>query len=117
MKKYFCQYCGKTLGEGQDFCSASCREHYEQAAVRDTRRLPFFAVGMVPGFVLMLLGVFMSRPLLLGLGILIMGITVVVFPFCMPDTVRRLGYRRSCLVGRLSGIFLVLVGLWMVMTG
>jgi len=41
-----------------------------------------------------------------------MGIDVVVLPFTTPETTTFLGYRKSKVVGRILGILLIAVGLW-----
>ena len=112
-KKRRCPYCGKPLETEDAFCSAQCREQYEAGDRRDSRQMPFFAAGMGLGFLLLLLGVFGNHPRRMGAGILLMGVTVTLFPFCTPDTLRMLGYRKSRLAGRAAGVFLAAVGVWM----
>ena len=47
------------------------------------------------------------------LGIVVMGIDVVLLPFTTPETINFLGYQKSKFAGRISGILLIAVGVWM----
>jgi small neutral amino acid transporter SnatA (MarC family) len=42
-----------------------------------------------------------------------MGIDVVLLPFTTPETINFLGYQKSKFAGRISGILLIAVGVWM----
>ncbi len=42
-----------------------------------------------------------------------MGIDVVLLPFTTPETISFLGYQKSKFAGRISGILLIAVGVWM----
>ena len=41
-----------------------------------------------------------------------MGIDIVLLPFATPETNALLGYRKSKLLGRMLGILLIAVGIW-----
>ena len=47
------------------------------------------------------------------IGIVVMGIDVVLLPFTTPETINFLGYKKSKFAGRISGILLIVVGVWM----
>ena len=42
-----------------------------------------------------------------------MGIDVVLLPFTTPETINFLGYQKSKFAGRISGILIIAVGVWM----
>jgi hypothetical protein len=46
------------------------------------------------------------------MGSIVIGIDVVFFPFTTPETTAFLGYQKAKLVGRVAGIFLIAVGIW-----
>ena len=50
---------------------------------------------------------------IIGIGIIVMGIDVVLLPFTTPETISFLGYQKSKFAGRISGILLIAVGVWM----
>ena len=50
--------------------------------------------------------------LIVAAAIIVMGIDVVLLPFTTPETAELLGYQKAKLVGRLLGILLIAVGIW-----
>ena len=88
MKK--CRYCGKELNGNIEFCSDECESRYKKAMEKDEPKIKYFISGIVLG----------------------MGIDVVVLPFTTPETTAVLGYQKSKLVGRVAGILLIAVGIW-----
>lgn len=79
---------------------------------KDKHKVKYFIMGIVVGFLIMLYGVVSNREFTLGVGIVLMGIVVVLFPFTTPDTIAILGYAKSKLVGRILGLILIIVGIW-----
>ena len=90
----------------------ACAGAYEQALRRDTPKIKFFTAGIILGIGILLWGVFSGRSPVTGAGIGLLGATVLLLPFATPETVRLLGYRKSRALGRLLGLLLVAVGLW-----
>lgn len=79
----------------------------------DSHKLKYFFAGIAIGFLVILISVFMgSNKSLMASGIIIMGLTIGIFPFCTPDTVKLIGYRNSKLFGRILGVILIGVGIW-----
>lgn len=78
----------------------------------DKHKIKYFTMGIVVGFLIMLCGVVLNRDFILGVGIVLMGIVVVLFPFTTPDTISILGYPKSKIVGRILGLTLIIVGIW-----
>ena len=48
----------------------------------------------------------------MGIGIAVMGIDVVLLPFTTPETAAFWGYEKAKFVGRILGVVLVAVGIW-----
>ena len=49
---------------------------------------------------------------MIGSGIIVMGITVVLFPFTTPETIALFGNKKSRFIGRILGMILIAVGIW-----
>lgn len=60
----------------------------------------------------MFYGVLSNRNFIIGVGITLMGIVVVSLPFTTPETTAFLGYQKSKFLGRIQGILLIAVGIW-----
>ena len=60
----------------------------------------------------MFYGVISNSDFIIGDGIIVMGIVAVVLPFTTPEAVAILGYQKSRIVGRILGILLIVVGIW-----
>lgn len=112
-KKKRCLYCGKKIDSRMKFCSAACMEKYEEAEKKDQPKIKYFVAGILLGFMIMFWGVCSMDHRLTGIGILLMGLLITLFPFTTPDTVLMLGYKRSKTAGRAAGIVTVLVGIWL----
>ena len=111
MKK--CKYCGNELNSNSEFCSNTCESNYKKVIEKDSHKVKHFILGIVLGFFIILYGVALNNHTsTIGLGIIVMGIDIVLFPFTTPETTALLGYQKSKLVGRLLGILLIAVGIW-----
>lgn len=110
MKK--CRYCGKELNGNIEFCSDECESRYKKAMEKDGTKIKYFISGIVLGFLVMFYGIISNGSFLIGIGSIVMGIDVVVLPFTTPETTAVLGYQKSKLVGRVAGILLIAVGIW-----
>ena len=76
------------------------------------KKIKYLLIGMIIGFLVMLYGVLSDSDSIIGSGIIIMGIVTVVLPVATPETVALLGYQKSRIVGRILGILLIIVGIW-----
>ena len=111
MKK--CKYCVNELNNNSEFCSNECESNYKEALEKDNRKIKYFILGIALGFLIILYGIALgNRSSAIGIGIIVMGIDVVFLPFTTPETAALLGYQKSKLVGRLLGILLIAVGIW-----
>ena len=54
-----------------------------------------------------------GTPLSGGIGMSLLGITLLLFPYCTPETYAMFGYVRTTRLGRGMGILVILFGLWM----
>ena len=100
MKK--CKYCGKKLNDNFEFCNSKCENCYEKMVDKDSHKIKYF-----------ILGISNNNVFIIGIGIIVMGIDVVLLPFTTPETINFLGYKKSKFAGRISGILLIVVGVWM----
>ena len=112
MKKYRCNYCGKQLETSLNFCSHECQRAYEHKIKQDTKKIPYFLLGILLGFIIMFIGILVNHSKLEGIGISTMGLTITFLPFTTPERIRLLGYQKANVLGRLLGILLVFIGIW-----
>ena len=101
MKK--CKYCGKKLNDNFEFCNSNCENCYEKMVDKDNHKIKYFILGIISN----------NNVFIIGIGIIVMGIDVVLLPFTTPETINFLGYQKSKFAGRISGILLIVVGVWM----
>ena len=112
MKK--CRYCGKELNSNFEFCSNECENSYRKIIEKDRQKIKYFMIGIILGFLVMFYGIISNNNVfIIGIGIVVMGIDVVLLPFTTPETINFLGYKKSKFAGRISGILLIVVGVWM----
>ncbi len=110
MKKY--RYCNKRTSDTLSNSYHDWKEEDRKTVEKDSYKLPIFIAGIVIGFLIMLCGVFLSNDFIIGMGIMLMGITVILFPFTTPQTTAFFGYQKSKIIGRILGLLLVGVGIW-----
>ena len=112
MKK--CRYCGKELNSNFEFCSNECENSYRKIIEKDRQKIKYFMIGIILGFLVMFYGIISNNNVfIIGIGIVVMGIDVVLLPFTTPETINFLGYQKSKFAGRISGILIIAVGVWM----
>ncbi len=81
---------------------------------KDSHKIKYFTLGIILGFLVMFYGIISNNNVfIIGIGIIVMGIDVVLLPFTTPETINFLGYKKSKFAGRISGILLIVVGVWM----
>ena len=108
-----CRYCGKEIRGTSDFCGQSCETRYQKAVEKDRRKIPYFIVGMGVGFLVLLCGVLLQIDWVLGAGIAFMGLVTFILPFTTPETTALLGYPKAKILGRVLGVLLIGVGIWL----
>ncbi len=116
-KKTRCWWCGKPVtGEpralnlefgGEQFecivCPDRCGESARAASHYVERFVPLFIVGILVSLLL----TFVPNFSVMMCGFLLLGITILICPFCTPQTTRALGMKNSFVLGRIIGCILV----------
>ncbi len=127
-KRKRCLWCGKETGgspreislpakqpgrqgESAIVCSGACGQSTLEALQFVRKNGYLFLAGVVSGLVLTVLGGF-SRALRPA-GVLVLGLTVLLFPFVTPQTVKAVGLRKGMMLGRLLGVVLLVLGLFL----
>jgi hypothetical protein len=125
-KKKRCLWCGKETGEspreiilpakqsssrGESaiVCSDACEQSAMETLQSVRKNGYLFLIGIVSGLVLAVLGGFNRA--LRPAGVLVLGLTVLLFPFVTPQTVQIFGLRKGMMLGRLLGVILLVMGL------
>ena len=87
------------------------------------KNMKWFAAGIAVSVLLMLSSAFLSAggkesgKLTAGCGMLLLGLTVVLFPYCTPETYAMFGYVKTNRLGRVIGVLVAIFGLWMLFEG
>ena len=110
MKQERCDYCGRVFSTHGSFCSDECKSRYEKELQKDERHVRYFLLGIGIGILLLLIGAITGREGAEAGGIFLTGITILVFPFTTPETVKWLGYKRAKVLGRILGILVTAAG-------
>ena len=116
-----CDWCGHSAAFYGDparetaFCSEDCRASYTREMAQVQKKLKWFWLGIALAVVLMVGGSLLQGLLptryTVGGGMALLGATLVLFPFCTPQTYAKLGFRRATLLGRALGAAAELFGL------
>lgn len=126
-----CAYCNKDaveklpldLGIGSanlHYCSESCKDEITKY-IEEVKRYKGLFLGLILGSILIMVlvnGIIIAinqNPRLMALttcvAVGIVGITIIIFPFSTPETVRWLGIKKARIVTRILGLILIVVGL------
>ena len=108
-----CRCCGKDIVTGS-FCCEECRKSFEAFEERMRRQRWLFILCIAASVIVPMAIMFMTDPdsfIALPLMLIFLGLTVVVFPFCTPETVESFSLRTSVKIGRGLGAVLVIIGL------
>nr|WP_317380119.1 hypothetical protein [uncultured Faecalimonas sp.] len=112
-----CRYCSKERKSNFEFCNNECENSYKKRIEKDRHKIKYFMLGIILGFFVMFYGAISNRDFVIGAGIVVTGIDIVSLPFTTPETTAFLGYQKSKLVGRILGILLIVVGIWVGCSG
>lgn len=109
-----CQYCGKRLplDEERSFCSDACAKAYDEAMQRDMPKAKYLMGVIGVAMLIIIFGGLFIGPLMTGIGCIILGLGVLIWPFCTPETVRMFGYQRSRVLARILAVLCILLGAW-----
>lgn len=114
-----CDYCDKEIENGKDYCSAECRKRAYVFTKYYTRWKTLFTVLLVVSAAAVAVGALMTTALnrlypsfiIMGCGMILFGLTMLVFPFASQNTFSRFGIRRALLVTRILGIIIAVLGI------
>lgn len=122
-----CSFCGKPAKFYHDkflsekYCSPKCQQLHEIALQKIKKNMKWFILGIVISSAMLLLCAFLSTPFdkkyLAGGGILLLGVTLILFPFCTPESYKRYGYEKTTKIGRFIGFLTELFGLFILIIG
>ena len=125
--KRICDRCGRRAvfygdpGRESAFCSEDCRAAYGREMAGIQKHLKWFWAGVIAACVLMVGGSFFKAVFpancTVGGGMALLGATLVLFPFCTPQTYAKLGLRRASILGRVLGCAVELYGLYILFWG
>ena len=87
-----CQYCGKEIAEGEDFCSESCASAYRTATGTKLSDLKWLLIGIAVSLFVILWGPITRNEQMVGVGVALLGFVVAKWPLATPETVREVGY-------------------------
>ncbi|MFC1613392.1 hypothetical protein ACFL23_03605 [Patescibacteria group bacterium] len=96
-------------------CSEECERRVLDVCKFIEKGMAKFLIGLILGTVMAVLGIltplFGNKILIFStLGLFILGITFIVFPFVTLQTVKIFGLKKGMILGQISGIILLLVG-------
>lgn len=94
------------------FCSDECKRRYEKELQKDQRNIRYFLLGIGIGILCLFAGAIIGRKWAEGGGLILTGLTIFIFPFTTPETVKWLGYKRAKVLGRTLGILVIAAGGW-----
>ena len=122
-----CSYCGRQVkfyvdGDRENaYCSEECRQLHQKALRKIKKSLKWFFSGICASVLLLVAGAFFKTPsvsqYLAGSGMALLGITLILFPFCTPETYRKFGYVKSAGLGRLLGVLTAVFGVVILLRG
>lgn len=122
-----CSYCGSKAKFYSDssfteaYCSEQCEKLHRVALNRIKKNMKWFCLGIAISILLLIVGAVSNLPIekkyIAGSGMALLGITVIVFPFCTPEAYQKYGYVKTTKIGRLLGIFTEAVGIVILFMG
>jgi hypothetical protein len=116
-----CIWCNKPCGpeitvEDKDgtyaCCSEECR-HKSEKFLRFGKRFSPLFLGLIIACTVALIALSVTAPRLVSLPMAAMGFVILFFPFCTPQTVQALGLKKSVLIGRIVGVIVIALGIFM----
>ena len=97
-----CLYCGRP--SVREYCSLSCEQYYYDYLERVDALGVYFLLGLVSSVLLFLTPVFLGHPLpFLGMGLMLLGVTLSFLPFAPSFVVGMTGAGRSQRFVRIAG--------------
>jgi len=109
-----CSYCGKLITDDKTYCNTECENKHDKFEKYSSKRTRLFVITMaimiVMIFVGMTLTVVNSQ---LGVVFIVLAavglfISLIIFPFATPETVKLLGVKKSILIIRVLSLIMIL---------
>lgn len=110
MKK--CLYCNKEIESKKICCDNNCEDSYNNFKNFVAKWKKLFCILILVSIIMVLVGSIFAigKPIiggsLLNLGIILMGVTIIIFPFATPETFKRLGVKKTLLIVRVMALAL-----------
>jgi len=114
MSKKRCSYCGKLITKDKTYCNIECENNYDKFQKNASKRTGLFGITMAIMMIMMFIGIILTavNPQLAVIIMLIGGggvfVTLIVFPFATPETVKLLGVKKSALIVRIIALIMIL---------
>lgn len=122
-----CSYCGKQAQFYSDdtfskaYCSKKCEKSHSIALDKIKKNMKWFYIGIVISVLLLLSGAVWNFPIdkkyITGGGMALLGITLILFPFCTPEAYEKYGYIKTTKIGRGLGLLAELLGILILLVG
>lgn len=100
----------------QAYCSKTCQLAHDKALNKIQKQLKWFYLGIILSILLLFASALSLLPfqknIIIGCGMLCLGMTLILFPFCTPETYQKLGYLKSTQIGRILGFLIELYDLF-----
>lgn len=117
-----CIYCNhktddcKSVSIGKEsflYCCDECKDKTISFVNYANRTVIFFIIGIISTVILALLPILIPSIVypLTTIGVVVLGITAIVFPFSTPQTIGLLGIKKSIIVVRIVGMVLIIAAL------
>lgn len=116
-----CMWCNKlceseiTVQDGEETyacCSEECKQKSEKFLLFAKRFTSLF-LGLIVVIIVALLALSVTVPRLISIPMAAMGCVILLLPFCTPQTVHALGLKKSILIGRILGVIVIALGIFM----
>ncbi|MEG1254259.1 DUF2116 family Zn-ribbon domain-containing protein [Clostridium sp.] len=114
MSKKRCSYCGKLITKDKTYCNIECENNYDKFQENASKRTGLFGIIMAIMIIMMFIGIILIavNPQLGKIIILIAAagtfVTMIVFPFATPETVKLLGVKKSVIIVRIIMLIMIL---------
>lgn len=93
-------------------CSEECRQKAEKFLHFAKRLSPLF-LGLIIVIIIALLALSVTAARLSSIPMTAMGCVILFLPFCTPQTIQALGLKKSILIGRILGVIVIALGIFM----
>lgn len=112
-----CRYCGKERKSNFEFCNNECENSYKKRIEKDRHKIKYFMLGIILGFFCYVLWRDIKSRFRNRNGNCSDGDRYFSPAIYYSRNNCFLGYQRSKLVGRILGILLIVVGIWVGCSG